>query len=147
MTASGIFCTTFSARSRRATSWNFRFCKNQINPHFLHNTLNTIRYMAYVQKEENIVTVVTAFPYCFGTICAQNEYLTIEEEAQSLRSYPEIQTFNTAENTSIQLRLCRDQNSIESLKMLIQPLVENALANGIAPSDRPGLSRCRCFGR
>ena len=86
----------------------FQILQNQINPHFLHNTLNTIRYMAYVQKEENIVTVVDSLSVLLRNNMRANEYLTIEEEAQSLRSYLEIQTLNTAENTSIQLRLSRD---------------------------------------
>lgn len=123
----------------------FQILQNQINPHFLHNTLNTIRYMAYVQKEENIVTVVDSLSVLLRNNMRANEYLTIEEEAQSLRSYLEIQTFKYSGKYVYTVEVEPGLEQYRILKMLIQPLVENALKHGIAPSDRPGLSRCRCF--
>ena len=118
---------------------------SQINPHFLHNTLNTIRYMAYVQKEENIVTVVDSLSVLLRNNMRANEYLTIEEEAQSLRSYLEIQTFKYSGKYvyTVEVEPGLEQDRI--LKMLIQPLVENALKHGIAPSDRPGVVKVQMF--
>lgn len=117
----------------------FQILQNQINPHFLHNTLNTIRYMAYVQKEENIVTVVDSLSVLLRNNMRANEYLTIEEEAQSLRSYLEIQTFKYSGKYVYTVEVEPGLEQYRILKMLIQPLVENALKHGIAPSDRPGV--------
>lgn len=117
----------------------FQILQNQINPHFLHNTLNTIRYMAYVQKEENIVTVVDSLSVLLRNNMRANEYLTIEEEAQSLRSYLEIQTFKYSGKYIYTVEVEPGLEQYRILKMLIQPLVENALKHGIAPSDRPGV--------
>lgn len=123
----------------------FQILQNQINPHFLHNTLNTIRYMAYVQKEENIVTVVDSLSVLLRNNMRANEYLTIEEEAQSLRSYLEIQTFKYSGKYVYTVEVEPGLEQYRILKMLIQPLVENALKHGIAPSDRPGVVKVQIF--
>ena len=123
----------------------FQILQNQINPHFLHNTLNTIRYMAYVQKEENIVTVVDSLSVLLRNNMRANEYLTIEEEAQSLRSYLEIQTFKYSGKYIYTVEVEPGLEQYRILKMLIQPLVENALKHGIAPSDRPGVVKVQIF--
>ena len=123
----------------------FQILQNQINPHFLHNTLNTIRYMAYVQKEENIVNVVDSLSVLLRNNMRANEYLTIEEEAQSLRSYLEIQTFKYSGKYVYTVEVEPGLEQYGILKMLIQPLVENALKHGIAPSDRPGFIKVQMF--
>lgn len=101
--------------------------------------------MAYVQKEENIVTVVDSLSVLLRNNMRANEYLTIEEEAQSLRSYLEIQTFKYSGKYVYTVEVEPGLEQYRILKMLIQPLVENALKHGIAPSDRPGVVKVQMF--
>lgn len=74
-----------------------------------------------------------------------NEYLTIEEEAQSLRSYLEIQTFKYSGKYIYTVEVEPGLEQYGILKMLIQPLVENSLRHGIAPSKRPGVVKVQMF--
>ena len=101
--------------------------------------------MAYVQKEENIVTVVDSLSVLLRNNMRANEYLTIEEEAQSLRSYLEIQTFKYSGKYIYTVEVEPGLEQYGILKMLVQPLVENSLRHGIAPSERPGVVKVQMF--
>ncbi|MDR1061631.1 MAG: sensor histidine kinase [Clostridiales bacterium] len=120
----------------------------QINPHFLSNTLNLARCMAQTQKAFNIDALLTALiDLLHVSMNLQSTLITIEEELSYIRSYIEIiryRNYNTFDvNYDIQANL------FDSLipKLILQPIVENALTHGLGGKAANGQIIVRAVSR
>lgn len=117
----------------------------QINPHFLYNTLNTIRFLATVQGADNIGTVSQALSSMLHVNLSKDKLIPVPEEIQYLKNYLEIQEYRfTGKFTSW---FSADEAAQQALipKLLLQPVVENALLHGIVPMERPGILQIKFF--
>ena len=117
----------------------------QINPHFLYNTLNTIRFLATVQGADNIGTVSQALSSMLHVNLSKDKLIPVPEEIQYLKNYLEIQEYRfTGKFTSW---FSADDAAQQALipKLLLQPVVENALLHGIVPMERPGILQIKFF--
>ncbi|MEH7333912.1 sensor histidine kinase [Neobacillus drentensis] len=104
----------------------------QIKPHFLYNTLDTIQWMAYEYKANRIVEMVNALTTLFRIgLNKGNEFITIAEEIKHVESYLIIQM--TRYESKLEYEIIMDDNvrNFKILKLLLQPLVENAIYHGI----------------
>jgi two-component system sensor histidine kinase YesM len=115
---------------------------SQINPHFIYNTLNTIIYMCHAGKNADAVKITEAFIEILqDTIKIGDDsiFATVQEEITVIERYLCIQQYRYPEKFVVKWNL--DKNIIEHKipKMIIQPIVENALFHGICPSDNFGL--------
>ncbi len=115
-----------------------RVLQNQLSPHFLYNTLNSIRWMAMIQKQDNIKEMVDALNALLSyALRGSGDPVPLADEIEILRNYVAIQKvryqhFDFAANVPAEL------GRVRVLKFLLQPLIENALIHGLAPSERPG---------
>lgn len=117
----------------------------QINPHFLYNTLNTIRFLATVQGADNIGMVSQALSSMLHVNLSREKFIPVPEEIQYLKNYLEIQEYRfTGKFTSY---FSADDAARQALvpKLLLQPVVENALLHGIVPTDRQGIIQVKFF--
>ncbi|MHB8062046.1 MAG: sensor histidine kinase, partial [Ruminiclostridium sp.] len=108
--------------------------QSQINPHFIYNTLNTVKYMAIKSNNTEISNVIGDFSLLLHASMSINvNFVTVYEELQYVLSYINIQRFRYDE--SIQLDYEIDEESKYALipKLVLQPIVENALFHGILP--------------
>lgn len=122
-----------------------RALQAQINPHFLYNTLNTIQFLASLQGAENIKAVSLALSSMLHVNLNREKLIPVNEEIQYLKNYLEIQEYRfTGKFTSY---FSSDTTSQSALipKLLLQPIVENALLHGIAPQDRAGILQIKFF--
>ncbi|MEK3909963.1 sensor histidine kinase [Paenibacillus sp. FSL H7-0331] len=106
--------------------------QSQINPHFLYNTLDSIHWMAVRRKADDISDMIESLSAYFRQSLSKGRYIvTLEEELQLIRSYMHIQ--NKRNDDGIQMvYLIEDAARYCDLpKMIIQPLVENAVLHGI----------------
>jgi len=109
-----------------------RALQAQINPHFLYNTLDTIIWMAEAQKTEQVVEIVSALSSFFRiSLSKGRDWITIGEELERTRSYLTIQKMRYRD--IMDYRIEADDGVLENttLKLILQPLVENALYHGI----------------
>ena len=112
--------------------------QNQINPHFLYNTLEGIRSEALIgglpMVGEMTETLARFFRY---TISNLRSMVTVEDELLNIRHYCEIQKFRMGEKISYQVIFDnKDEEEVKSLcmpKLILQPIVENAILHGIEP--------------
>lgn len=108
----------------------------QIKPHFLYNTLDTIQWMAKGYHAQDIVDIVLALSNFFRISLSQGkEYITLEEEAAMVKSYLDIQKFRYEELFEYETEFDPEIMKCQVLKLSLQPLVENALYHGIKESD------------
>lgn len=117
-----------------------KLLQSQVNPHFLYNTLNSIKWMATVQKAEGIGNMVSALGRLLKNIAkGTSDRITIKEELDLLEDYVFIQNVRYGgrikfekEIESQELLQCR------IVKFTLQPIVENAIFHGIEPKKDAG---------
>lgn len=114
----------------------------QINPHFLYNTLNAISWQAADQGETEISVLATSLGRFFRiSLSKGREIITVQEEMDQVRSYLRIQKIRYKNILSDCFEIDERLQGKQMIKLVVQPLVENAIYHGIKPADRPGTIR------
>ena len=127
---------------RRKQELEYRMLQNEVNPHFIYNTLNSIRWMATIQHAPGIAEMVTAFARLTKSISKGTQKLVpLQEELALLNDYFTIQQYRYGGDLEIEVsriedeRLCRD---CLIPRFTLQPLVENAIFHGLEPKGGHG---------
>ncbi len=103
----------------------------QINPHFLFNTLNAIKWAAYVNGVSNIGDTIASLGRLFEIIIDKKpELITIKEEIEYLDNYIVLMSFKSNCEISVEYDIEPSINSFYTLKFVLQPLVENSIIHG-----------------
>ena len=115
--------------------------QEQINPHFLYNTLNTITYLAQLRGISNIQFVSSALSDMLHLALSPEKYITVEQEITYLQQYLAIMEYKYSGKFASEFDVEDEALSCLVPKMILQPLVENSLKHGIATLSRPGYIR------
>lgn len=100
----------------------------QINPHFLYNTLNTIRWMAQIKGEHSISNAIVALVKLLRvSISLGKKMITLEEEIEYVKNYILIQRLRFNQDFTIEYEIDDKYRKIMIPKLILQPIVENAL--------------------
>lgn len=121
-----------------------RALQAQINPHFLYNTLDTIIWMAESHRTDQVIEIVRALSSFFRlSLSRGKDWITIAEEVERTRSYLTIQKMRYRDILDYQIEV--DEGALDKtiLKLLLQPLVENALYHGIKNKRQGGMITVR----
>lgn len=111
----------------------------QINPHFLYNTLNTIKWMANMQGTESIENALNSLSAIFTfTARVKGDYITVEEEIKFIKDYIAILTLRYYNRFTVSYEIDEKLYGYKTLKFILQPVVENAIIHGIEGSERKG---------
>lgn len=102
----------------------------QINPHFLYNSLNTIKSIAKMQGGTSIVDASEALSSIMQVNMSNKIYLTFEEEMDYLQKYIKMKEYQSATPIRFYFHVEEELKNCYLLKMLLQPLVENSLKHG-----------------
>lgn len=119
----------------------FKMLQSQINPHFMYNTLNSIRWMATIQNAPGIAEMVTAFASLLRNISNRNdEMITLRQELSFLEDYFTVQKYRYGGSVSMTVEK-EDDSLTDSLipRFTLQPLIENAIFHGIEPKGNAGV--------
>ncbi|MCH3972432.1 MAG: sensor histidine kinase [Oscillospiraceae bacterium] len=109
-----------------------RLLQEQINPHFLYNTLGTIVWLAEDGQDEQVVSMVTSLSTFFrSTLSNGRSFVSIAEETRHISSYLEIQQVRYQDILTYEIKVDKELLPYQILKLTLQPLVENALYHGI----------------
>lgn len=121
----------------------------QINPHFLYNTLDSIKWIATIQKNSGIVSVVTALSSLLKNMAKGfNEKVTLRQELDFLQNYVIIEKIRYIELFDIDIQVDQEElYDARIVKLTLQPIVENAIFSGIEPSGRTGLITIHVFAK
>lgn len=119
----------------------FELLQKQINPHFLYNTLNSIKWMAIVQKADGIRDMVSALGRLLMNITRLSaEQISLREEISLIDDYIFIQ--NIRYNGKLKVNyLISNENLLDNkiIRFTLQPIVENAIFHGIEPKKDAGI--------
>ena len=109
-----------------------RALQAQINPHFLYNTLDTIIWLAEAKRTEQVIEIVSALSNFFRiSLSKGKDWITIGEEIERTKSYLTIQRMRYSDILDYQIDADEEVLDNTVLKLILQPLVENALYHGI----------------
>lgn len=104
----------------------------QITPHFMYNTLNSIKCYALIHGQKEIATVIEDFVELLQTcIRKKGAFLTVAEEVQILENYIHLQEFRNGEAYQTEYKIEREAEQCKIPRLLLQPLVENAIIHGL----------------
>ena len=120
----------------------YRMLQNQINPHFLYNTLNSIKWMATIQHAPGIAEMTTALSRLLKSVSKGNERLVpLQDEFALLNDYFTIQQYRYGGTVTMDVTYIEDERLCQDClipRFTLQPLVENAIFHGIEPKGCAG---------
>jgi len=114
--------------------------KQQLQPHFLFNTMNTIAVLVREGRNDDAVTLIARL----GSLLRMSldlsrvQEVTLRQEMEFIDRYVEIQKVRFADRLTVRTRIDPEALEARIPNLLLQPLVENAIIHGIAPQTKPG---------
>lgn len=113
--------------------------QSQINPHFIHNTLNTINYLAMKNNQVEIRELIQSFNSLLRqSISTSKKLITLKEELTCTENYLKIQKYRYGDIVKLVYNIPEELNNCLVPKLILQPLVENSLYHGIVPKGYAG---------
>ena len=117
---------------RKMRKADLRLLQEQIQPHFLYNTLDTIVWLIESNEPDEAVTMVVTLSDFFREILSKGkEFISIKEEEKHISSYLQIQEMRYRDILEYDIQLDQVIYKYQILKLTLQPVVENALYHGI----------------
>lgn len=108
----------------------------QINPHFMYNTLNSIKCMAELQGADSVVKMLDAMVFVLRyTAEDTQEIVSIEREIEFIKNYTEIINFRYFGRFSFIFHVPSETLSYGTLRFILQPILENAVFHGFEPQN------------
>lgn len=124
---------------RKVRDAELRLLQEQINPHFLYNTLELVIWLAASEENDQVIEVVDKLAIFFKTGLSKGvEWISVEKEIEHVESYLSIQQCRYSDLLSFEICMEPDICQYFMLKMLLQPIVENALYHGIKNRENGG---------
>ncbi|MEG0012867.1 MAG: sensor histidine kinase [Cellulosilyticaceae bacterium] len=116
---------------KEKTELEINMLQAQINPHFLFNTLNSLRWISMMSGAHSVSEGILALSDLLrNTIIHKAEYITIEEELDNVNNYILIQRLRYGDLFNIVLEIPEHLLEYKTLKFILQPIVENAIIHG-----------------
>lgn len=112
----------------------------QIKPHFLYNTLDSISSLVMMGRKEEVYSIISALGNFYRTSLNNGQdIITVEEEVQTVKNYLYIQKTRYAEMFEVEYEVDANLLRHKVPKMILQPLVENSIYHGIRTKGEKGL--------
>jgi two-component system sensor histidine kinase YesM len=106
--------------------------QSQINPHFLYNALNTIKWVAMVRKEMSIVDSITTLGNMLRSIYKDRSLMmALQEEIEYIENYLKIMNARYGEGVQVSIHVPIELRSLKLIRFILQPIVENAFLHGM----------------
>ena len=111
----------------------------QINPHFLYNTLDSVVWMTENNRTQDAVTMITSLARFFRlSLSRGSSIISVGDELEQVRHYLIIQKMRYKNKFSVEFRVEDDVDKLYTIKLIEQPILENAIYHGMAYADGDG---------
>ena len=109
-----------------------RMLQAQINPHFLFNTLNSLKWTALMNQDYTVSEGLSSLAELLrNTIIDKNELITIKKEVENIKNYVVIQKIRYGNSFEVKYDIEEDFLENKIIKFILQPIVENSIIHGI----------------
>jgi len=110
----------------------YKILEAQINPHFIYNSLNAIRWMATMQHANEIANlIISLINLLKSSIKLGQTFISIEEEINQIRDYISLQQLRYYDSFTVEFHMDEEVKSYKTIKFVLQPIVENAIFHGL----------------
>ena len=117
----------------------FKMLASQINPHFLYNTLETIRMKAHCNGQSEIANIVKILAKLMRrNLEVTNKLVSLESEIELMKNYLIIQKFRFGDRVNFEINILCDIKKYAVIPLLFQPIVENAFVHGLEDKEGAG---------
>jgi len=135
----GVLIGRIKTEERAKRDMELRVLQAQIKPHFLYNALNAIKWMAEIKSEKGIAKAIAALvrmlEYNLGD---RGDRVPLREEIDYLRSYIHLSNLRWGNGIESEFAVTADAGGTAVLRLLLQPLAENAVVHGLAAHQGRG---------
>lgn len=135
--------------SNQQQQMELKLLANQINPHFLYNTLEMIRMKAFANGDRDVAKAIKLLGKSMRYVLdnTKSTATTLDKEIDYISSYLQIQKLRFEEQMDYTIEIDNklDLKAYRILPLLIQPLVENAISHGLADTEKDGHIRFRLY--
>ena len=141
-----ILMTRMVEEQKGKRKYEFLAMQEQIKPHFLYNTLDNIGAMIFLKNTDDAYRMLKALGQFYrSSLSGGRSLVTVEKEMEIVNSYMTIQQMRFQNRFSYIIEADDDVRALMIPKMIVQPLVENAIRHGIRDCDYPGEVHVRAF--
>lgn len=120
--------------------------QSQINPHFLYNTLDSIVWMVENERYEGAIQMVTSLAKLFRISLSKGKnIITVADELEHVRNYLTIQKIRYKNKFTYEITAEPETLHCQTIKLIVQPLVENAIYHGMEFMDGDGEIHIRAY--
>ena len=135
-----LYVTAYEQRLLRQDA-ELQALQMQINPHFLYNTLDTINWKARMSGIEDVGDMAYSLGCLLRHSLSPGDFTVLSKEIEALRHYLNIQNFRYSDRLTVDLDIDESFYNMDVPKLLIQPIVENAIIHGLEPKIDGGSIR------
>lgn len=111
--------------------------RSQINPHFLYNTLETMVGIAYTEGQPKVAQIARALSLIFEYSIKGKPVVPLHEELTAVKNYVTIQSYRFGDRVGHNYQIDANVTDCMVPKMILQPLIENAVVHGMEGADHP----------
>ena len=122
-------------RERELNETRLRMLQSQLNPHFLYNTLDCMKWLGVTNGATQVATLATDLAALLRAGISGSEYILLEEELELIERYLDIQEVRFGDRFVCEIDVDERFRLCIVPKLILQPLVENAIIHGVADSD------------
>ncbi|MEK3881715.1 sensor histidine kinase [Paenibacillus sp. PL2-23] len=108
----------------------------RVNPHFLYNTLEVIRMRALSQGADDVAEMIYSLSALFRNVVRDKPVYTLKDEIEMCRLYLELFRIRYKDKFAYEIRLKPGTGGVETMKLLLQPIIENYIVHGLRQDDR-----------
>lgn len=131
---------------KRAEQAELKVLQEQIKPHFLYNTLNAIVAMADANDDIEVVEAIETLELFYRKFLSKGqETVTVKDEIDIVRNYIKLIKYRYGDLFDEEFEVEESLNQVEIIKLILQPLVENAIYHGIREKGEHGLIKISIF--
>ncbi len=118
----------------------------QINPHFLYNTLDSVVWMIENERTQEAILMITSLARLFRIFLSRgNNIIPIQDELEYAQHYLTIQKMRYKNKFSTEITADENILGLYTIKLIVQPVLENAIYHGMAYADGDGVIQIRAF--
>lgn len=130
---------------KRQNELKLEILNAQINPHFLYNTLDSIKFLATLQENNNIATMSSSLINLLKYNLSSKMVATLKEEVESVSLYVDIQKYRYGDVFEFTTDIKEETEQCVISRFVLQPLVENCLIHGFEGKESGGVIIIRSF--
>ena len=129
---------------KKKSDMELQVLQAQVNPHFLYNALDSIKWLAMLQSVNNIAQMTTALISLLRyNLSKDGPAVTLRDEVESVDNYLCVQKYRYGDGLTLEKEIEEDAQSFPMLRFLLQPLVENCVVHAFGHTDEVGLIRLK----